>query len=288
MPHIVVSDLLSAEDAINATVCLLVSVHLLCVAPIGEFDNSEFAKMASASADLSASLQATKNILNKLPPALCEAPLQRSVPFLQAWTDTAMEFNEQVKASIIASACRFLATQSNVVDGLSPRWGEAVNDSEVQDDAAKVALIMDSRLVSLPAECRKLHSALGMMASVASLLNLPGGVESHPETKEIVRSARNAMSFGKRTVNVSAGVRLLFTTPVNKKGIESMLEFKDTLPEALVQRLAAKLDPIGGTSKFLPAASSKTSGASSGSGMKRTRSWTAIESSGPGVKKQKE
>lgn len=166
------------------------------------------------------------------------------------------------------------------MDALCPRWGDYVNDTIILDDAAKVALLYDGKLQNLPRECRSLHAALVLMAEVAERLRIPDGAENNADTKESVRGARSSLTFGKRTVNVSAAIKLLFGVPINKAGIQAILAFKDSLPQALVIRLERCLDdPLataaGSAGARAAAQKRKTASGSSGA-LKRAKSKSAL------------
>lgn len=160
-----------------------------------------------------AACKAATQVVEAAPSILSGTPLEKSIPMLKAWVGAATEFIEAACLELVTSAARALGKQSSLVDSLCPRWGECVSGSVLLDDAAKVALLYDTKLQTLPQDCRALHQALATTSEVATRLEIPGGVEDAPITKEYVRGGKSSLWFGKQTVNVSAAVRLLFTQP---------------------------------------------------------------------------
>lgn len=277
--------LLRCELLVNQVIFGLTAVHILCYTDAED----DCLKRAGAVVELKVLVQETIKVLSQEAGPLCEAPLHRSIPVLRTWAAAVETFNKLTAEEILQTSTRHVMARAAAVDQLCPRWGESITDHSMNDDAAKVQLIFDNQLSQLPDACRLLHDSLVKLGKVGTVLGVPGGVEKHITTREFVRSGRLSLSFGKRTVNVSAAVRMVFNKPLNRKGIAAMLGFKSSLPGALVRKLETAMETSEGDASLAanPAAASASgtmvpsapSGPSSGSGIKRSRSATALGSS---------
>lgn len=188
-----------------------------------------------------------------------EAPLRYSMTFLKSWVRATNDVSECMSGFLLNEAAEATRRLGTSVEGLCPRWGDSVNDSEVRDDGARVQLVLDTSLQQLPQAVRDLHASMSVLASVGRELSLPPPVDEYPATREIVRASSSALKFGRKTVNVAAGVRVLLGPSPSSASIESILSVRAALPQGLVLRLEAlltRLQSRPGRSPAQPSASS--------------------------------
>lgn len=161
------------------------------------------------------------------------------------------------------------------------------NDQTFSEDGAKVVFLMSDKIMGLPLECRSLHSALSMVAEVGQVLSISGGIEGNAHTREFVRAARASLAFGKKTVNVSAAVRLVFASPINKNALQSMLTYRDSLPNALVRKMDELVAPPAttpsavATTSGTAASCSATDGALTRAALRRSKSAAGLGTPAP-------
>lgn len=247
---------LKLDEKINSVMYLLACASEACFTPAS--DASWVAK-ASCIHQLGLAVEATRQELNLVTTDVCDAPLRNSIASVRMWVDNIRALSKRMEDAVVSGCTQVVSEASRSVDALAPRWGENVNDAELRDDGARLQLAVNPSMRELPEACRRLHRALGDLAKVADALCSDSPPDLWPLSREAVREGRNSLAFGKLTVNVSAGIKVLFQTPVQQGPVKAILQYKSTLPLSLVRRLEGLLDPP-------PAVGQPGGAASSGSG----------------------
>lgn len=228
-----VHHLLDAERLVNNLAYLCVCAHT-CV--LGDAPMVLKAKIAGL---LREACAPASKAIESSPPALREAALRQTMPFLRQWVAVANVYSELMVDCVLETAAQSVAEATTAVDARCPRWGEVISDHGIRDDAAQMQLVMNSNIASLPGHIRTLHGHMKNMCLVGTILNV--SLDELAITKEIVRSGRNSLDFGKKTVNVAAGVRTLFQKEANAATVQQVLRLRHSLPQALIVRLEALL-----------------------------------------------
>ena len=97
-------------------------------------------------------------------------------------------------------------------------------------------MVVPPHIVQLPSRVSALWEEVAKLTRICSALELP--VPSVlPETRETVRLAENAISFGTKTVNVAAALKVYFSPTA--AAVKKALGLQKSLPAALVSRLQA-------------------------------------------------
>lgn len=247
---------LKAEEKINSVMHLMASTSHACLAPMTEA--SRVAK-ASCAHGLGVAVEAAQRELSQVTIDVCDAPLRNSIASIRMWLDNIRDLSQHMEDFVMSGCAQMLSEAARKVDALAPRWGENFNDGGLREDGARLQLAVNPALRELPEACRRLHRALGDIASVTEAMGCDSPPDDLPSCREAVRAGKNSLAFGKLTVNVSAGIKILFQKPVQPGSVKAMLQYKAGLPLSLVRRLEGLLEP--------PQAESPTGGAaSSGSG----------------------
>lgn len=282
------SDFLGAEIAISKAIYSIMGGHLVCFE-----ENLALPIRARLVQHVSSAISAATRSLASVPTQVLEAPLVRTIAFERQWLQVAGRYGELLAGAVLDDAAARVRSQSHVVSQMCPRWGENVNDAEVRDAGAKLQMLMDPQVPKLPQEIRRLHEALTEMGIVGRELSLPTSVAEHTSTKEVVRNADLSMDFARRTVQVAAGIKVLFAPKPAIVNIDAILKMRSTIPTALVLRLESLRDDLAQPphphSRSSPdaAAISASSATGSATGMKRGASSSSIATPSTKVKKQR-
>lgn len=148
IPQSLMGKLLETDEVISGLVYHVTAAHVLCLleAPGGFIMEASIEKQAECCASLRAQVRAAIDKFEVLSPELAEKPLQQPMALLRAWLKCVAELSEQIAAHLLDRAAQRLALHSARVDGLSPRWGDTINDEVVRDDGAKVQFLMNEKL----------------------------------------------------------------------------------------------------------------------------------------------
>lgn len=243
----VVLEVLRAEAVFNTIIYMLAVVHFNCA---GADLATDVSVQAGDVATLQRALDEADRFLAAGSETFIEAPLKITPAFLRQWLLSAGEFATQVRADILKRSSERLRDLALRVDSLCPRWGESITDDAVMDDRARVQILLNPSISELLSAVRNLAAGMASLVSIGEKLNLPCHDRAFVSTKEICRSAENSLDWGRRTVNVSAGMKLLLgPTPV-LKSVVAVLGLRSSLPGGLVVRLEAlraELDPASGS-----------------------------------------
>lgn len=223
-------DLLRADAGISNIITSLLAANCVCIEGVAGND-LDLVMKANFCASLQSKVASEIEAFTGIAPSLAEVPLQRPTALVRGWLAAVKEFAALCASMLIDTACQQLVSQATEVDGICPRWGDNIGD-----DGAKVQLLYNDRLATLPDATRKLHSMLACTADVCRALGIAGGVDN-PSVREFVRNAHNSLDFAKRTVNVAAATRILFSQAPNPGAVAKMLKFRSQLPLALARRL---------------------------------------------------
>ena len=109
--------------------------------------------------------------------------------------------------------------------------------------SAKFQLVENSTILQLPGLVRSLHKHVADTSRVVHTLDLPGLLTNHMVDTPLGQ-ANKSISFGKKTVNVVAAVRTIFsnfTTKPDKSGMADALKWSayPGFPSTIVSRLLA-------------------------------------------------
>eukprot|EP00972_Heterocapsa_arctica_P019997 2951211-Heterocapsa_arctica.AAC.1 len=100
---------------------------------------------------------------------------------------------------------------------------------------------MNPAVTQLPLHIKTLWTATSIVANICTTLKL-GPPHSYDGTREGMRMANNAVELGKRTVNVAAALKVLYSKQANPSSLATVMGFKTSLPAALVSRLQTLQD----------------------------------------------
>lgn len=239
--------------------------------------------------------QIAKDFLRLLASAsvpIAEAPLATTIAFCRQWASTVAEFCTCASDALLRECADGIVSQSRCLDALCPRWGDSIDDHKFREDGARLQLLANKDMQQIPQSCRKLQEMLGELKG--GCLQLTGALPSDCDaTREATKVGGNSLAFGKRTVNVGAAVRIVFTQPPARRSIAAVLQFRDGLPKTLIRRLEALLAEEPSATSPPPKASGGTASASGGrhaasaaTGIKRSGSDLGAGSTS-GVKRQK-
>lgn len=266
-------------EAIDETACLSFNLFAIGLC-IEEGAAAEFCGMASQAKNLASFwIKATdaRAKVSGLTDGFAELPLSTTRAHLQQWLSSVGAFVDDAANFLLKESASATAAAAAQVDSTCPRWGDAINDVAIREDSAKLLLVMNTKLAGLPKHCRELQTSLETLMEVAQIL-FNKGVHDLDGCREEARVAGHALSFGKRTVNVSAAVKVLFSEPMNVSALRAVMAFKGTLPAALAHRLDLALQKIDGAPPEAASASSSAGGGAAASssgekgGIKRPRS----------------
>lgn len=220
----------------------------------------------------------TISVLQPLRQRLCELPLRRSMSMVIHWAQNTKVLADQMMNILLRSACESMMVASSLVDSACPRWGAFVTDKEVVDELARIQMVENPQVATLPKLVRSLAQQMGQVSKVYEIFQLPAPAQ-HEVSRGAIRISKNSFAFGKRTVNIAAALRLLFQPPhVARQSIDVVLGFKRVLLAGLLSRLEALKaggPPGGGKKKKADASPAKPASpkeeSSSGSCVKRPR-----------------
>lgn len=261
--------LIDLERRVNTLVYLCVAGHVRCL----DFGSgADLLKQARIAAMLQKAAPQASAALRAAPSDLMEVPLRQTIAFLPQWVSAAAALASGFAEAVLQAAGRAVAEATTAVDSRCPRWGEHINDNHMHDQGARIQLVMNPGLSALPGECRALHVAMTPAGQVADTLGV--AIDSHADLRETLRAARNSFGFGKKTVNVAAATKVLFSALVRMASVRSMLTLRDTLPIALATRLEALLEET--LTAPHPSGATPASSAHASSGIKRSRSSCSV------------
>lgn len=262
-------ELSAVESKITLVTWLMVSVLVLCFAPESQATHVAKAMLWQL---IDEALDDANLALRSVSPAYVEAPITATPAFLKQWLATAGTFVDLLKGFILNGIASDIQQQSSKIDQTCPRWGDVCNDSEFNEPGCRLQLVTNPNLPSLPSMCRELHNSLADMTRVSTLLK--GSDDADERVREAICLGQSSLTFGVKTVNVSAAAKVVCSPKVSAKQLDAVMSFKSSLPAALANRLDALRRPDVAAS----GASSTTSSAppASSDAMKRSRSQTDL------------
>ena len=244
-------DLLQLELLMNDLVWSTVVVATAASSRRGKTRSVTQAKehvAAKAMRLLMGALDKAGQFLTDAPSQLAEAGLMRSVSFCTSWSASVEAFKVSVFKQVLAHAAARLDACRSELEGLIPRWGECINDTEVRDDAARLTMLpsKNQNIGKLPEKIKTTSSERMHLEGLATMLSVQEP-SKHPVTRDSLHLADNAVAFAKKTVSVAAALRVLFEQPKDAQAIKTCLDkLYTSLPKALLSRLRALQGAVAG------------------------------------------
>lgn len=169
--------------------------------------------------------------------ALPRLPLRRSTALCRSWLSCARALADGLDMMLTSACADTVNRERSNLEGLCPRWDEAITAHEVRDDVAKLTLLKNSGIQKLPAAVKRLAKAVEALKTTELLLG-KSDPSANPATKDTIQLAENASAFARQTVSVAAAVRILFTVPIDMAAVSTCLtKLVGSLPRPLVERL---------------------------------------------------
>lgn len=177
--------------------------------------------------------------------------LHKSMAILLGWCENAASVARSMQDGSLDEASDMIMTAAQAVDGVCPRWGDYINDQVIQADMAKLQLI-DNKAISttLPTALKTLNEQMSQAQRLTTVLHLPAA-DSCKRTHEAFRVGQNSTEFGRRTVQVAAGLKVFLMDPEKAKDVlDKVLALEKSLPAALLRGVQAMkagkpLPPMG-------------------------------------------
>lgn len=171
--------------------------------------------------------------------SLTTAPLTVPLSLMKGWLEAVAQYIQSALDATLASAAGEMLALGKDVDASCPRWGAAVDDSNLNLEMGKVILLTNPLISQLPGKLQKLWQSISQLTAVGAALELPVGINDYAPCKEQLDMAMNALAFGKLTVKVSAALHAVVSgSSSDRRAILSSKSGGD-LPKSIVERLRA-------------------------------------------------
>lgn len=257
-------NLLTFEAQVNDCVCTL-------AAGVMSLQSGCVLEPAVRASHIHSSRMCIRSAIDALTPlseTLGALPLRRSAALIFEWMKSARSLAERMMEIDIAMFRDGMLKVSSALESNCPRWGSFVTDHSISDELAKLQLIQNSAIHTLPRMTRELGERMNLLKAIAEAYGMTDPLTELVYTRDPVRLASNAFAFGKRTVNVAAAVKVLFDETASLASLELVLGFRTSLPQGLLARLEMRHEDMQNGSP---------SGTSAGSALKRKGSSMSVK-----------
>lgn len=201
---VIATDIMCVEKGIND-----VMVAMACAVRLEFKGNVDLQRRAVSMSDLKQVAEEVRADLKRRAQWLADLPMTRSIAFSFQWLANVVAFSAGMMGMHLATEAANLLTTAKHVDGLCPRWGDFFPErGPLQEQLAKLQLV-DNKAVTaeLPKAIRELD---GRVRSCRALAEVCGQPPDAGPAKEAMHVARNALDWGKRTIQVAAATKILF------------------------------------------------------------------------------
>lgn len=232
---VIATDIMCVEKGIND-----VMVAMACAVRLEFKGNVDLQRRAVSMSDLKQVAEEVRADLKRRAQWLADLPMTRSIAFSFQWLANVVAFSAGMMGMHLATEAANLLTTAKHVDGLCPRWGDFFPErGPLQEQLAKLQLV-DNKAVTaeLPKAIRELD---GRVRSCRALAEVCGQPPDAGPAKEAMHVARNALDWGKRTIQVAAATKILFFPAEQVAGhAQTIAQIQGSLPASLVRAIEQK------------------------------------------------